>query len=440
MRPTRDPAALRNDLTFSLQRGRARTKTLITALNEDQLHAQPIDFLSPLVWDVGHVACFEDLWLVRRLTGRPSRDPQRDNLYDAFEHPRWTRGELALMPATEAMQHLDQVRADTLAVLKNLHFEPDAPLIANGTVHRMIAQHELQHLETMLQSLACRTGGYEPPRAFPITSARRVDDCDRVFVTGGKFLLGTNDSSCTFDNERPQHLVELAPFEIDRFPVTTRRFAEFIGNDGYSRAELWSERGWHWQQASGHMAPQGWVQDRYGDWQRLRFGRAEPLDPRVPVEHISFFEAEAFANWAGGRLPTEIEWEMAASWDPAKQTKRRYPWGENTPTAEQANLDGRYFGPQPVGSYPKGASPFGVEQLVGDVYEWTSSSFEPYPGFSAFPYPEYSEVFFGGDYRVLKGSSWAIGSELARTTYRNWDHPYRRQIFAGMRLAYDVHH
>ena len=434
------PTELHRELARILEHGRTRTHRLVRALSDDDLHAQPVDFLSPLVWDVGHIACFEDLWLVRRLTGRSSRDPERDQLYDAFEHPRWTRGELPLMPGPEALQYLDDVRTETLDVLAGLELAPDAPLLADGAVHRMIAQHERQHQETMLQALALREHRpYAPARVDPVVHRRRIDDLDRVLVPSGTFPLGTDDRRWSYDNERPRHLVEVAAFELDRFPVTARRFAAFIDDGGYDRAELWCERGWRWRMETGQTAPQGWRRDRAGGWSRIRFGYLEPLDPREPVQHVSYFEADAFARWAGGRLPSEAEWEKAASWDPATRTKRTFPWGESRPGPDRANLSARRFGPMPVGSYPNGASAVGAEQLAGEVYEWTSSGFDPYPGFRAFPYPEYSEVFFGGDYRVLRGSSWAIGPALARVTYRNWDHPYRRQLFAGLRVAYEVH-
>lgn len=431
-------SSLHRGLVDLLESGRTRTQALVAPLTEDDLHGQPVDFLSPLVWDVGHIACFEDLWLVRRLTGRSSRDPARDQLYDAFEHPRWTRGELPLMPVSESLQYLDEVRTETLDVLSRLELAPDAPLLADGATHRMIAQHERQHQETMLQALALRNGPYGPAQQSRPRPSRRVDDRDQVLVPGGPFPLGTNQRAWSYDNERPLHVVEVDPFLLDRFPVTCRRYAAFIDAGGYDHPEVWSERGWRWRQETGHSAPQGWEHDLAGGWTRRRFGHLEPLDPAEPVQHVSYFEAEAFANWAGGRLPTETEWEKAASWDPATMTKRRYPWGDAHPTSRHANLDIRRFGPAPVGSYPAGASAVGAEQLAGDIYEWTSSGFDPYPGFVAFPYREYSEVFFGGDYRVLRGSSWAIGPAMARTTYRNWDHPYRRQIFAGLRVAYDV--
>ncbi|MFU8840110.1 MAG: ergothioneine biosynthesis protein EgtB [Nitriliruptoraceae bacterium] len=433
------PTDLHRALTRTLERGRAHTHRLVRELDDEVLHDQPVDFLSPLVWDLGHIACFEDLWLVRRLTGRGSRDPERDHLYDAFEHPRWTRGELPLMPPSDALRYLDDVRSETLDVLHSLELPPDAPLLADGAVHRMIAQHERQHQETMLQSIGLRPDRpYAPARAKPVPVRRRVDDRERVLVPAGAFWMGTDDRGWSYDNERPRHRVELAAFALDRYPVTTRRYAAFIADGGYDRPELWSERGWRWRCDSGHRAPQGWQRDRTDGWLRLRFGHLERLDPREPVQHVSFFEAEAFARWAGGRLPTEAEWEKAAGWDPATGTCRTYPWGESSPGPDRANLGARRFGPMPVGSFPAGASAVGAEQLVGDVYEWTSSGFDPYPGFRAFPYPEYSEVFLGGDYQVLRGSSWAIGPQMARATYRNWDHPYRRQLFAGLRVAYDL--
>jgi iron(II)-dependent oxidoreductase len=163
-----------------------------------------------------------------------------------------------------------------------------------------------------------------------------------------------------------------------------------------------------------------------------------PLDPREPVQHVCAHEAEAFARWAGGRLPSEAEWEKAALWDPVAHRSRTYPWGEAPPGAGRANLDIAGWGPAPVGSYPAGCSAYGVEQLVGDVYEWTSSPFTGYPGYQTFPYPEYSEVFFGHGYQVLRGASWATSSWVARGTFRNWDYPQRRQVFAGVRLAWEV--
>jgi iron(II)-dependent oxidoreductase len=423
-----------------LESRRARTEALLAPLSDADVHDQHVDFLSPVVWDVGHVGNFEEQWLLRRLGGRAPTDERLDHLYDAFENPRATRGGLELLPREPALRYLRDVRDEVLGGLDRLT-PGDDPLLADGRVHRMIAQHESQHQETILQALDLR-GDLTPfPPAVPAASrhTRGVDDTDRVEVPAGRIVLGTDDTRWTYDNERPAHEVAVDGFVIDRFPVTVRRYAAFVAAGGYDQPEHWSDRGWRWRTETGHAWPQGWEPDGDGGWGVRRLGYRLALDPREPVQHVSWFEAEAFARWAGGRLPTEVEWEKAAGWDPTRGRKQRYPWGDTPPTPARANVGLQSFGPAPVGTFPDGRSPYGLEQCAGDVSEWTSAPFEPWPGVTAFPYREYSAVFFGGqDYRVLRGSSWAISGSMARVTYRNWDHPYRRQVFAGLRLCWDA--
>ena len=431
---------LRQRLERELGAVRGRMGRLIAPLDEVQMHRQYDRIMSPLVWDVGHVGNFEELWLLRQLDGRPAHDSALDNVYNPFENPRWVRADLPILERDEAVAYLAEVRADALSVLGSIEFDPARPLVAGGYVYRMIVQHEAQHQETMLQTLDLRSGA----RPYTLAAARRqalprpVDDAERVVVPAGPFGMGTDDRTAAYDNERPWHRVELPAFAIDRFPVTVRRYAEFVAAGGYRRPEHWTEAGWAWRQESGHEAPQGWLPDGSGGWLVRRFEHLLPLDPREPVQHVCAHEAEAFARWAGGRLPSEAEWEKAALWDPVAQRSRTYPWGEAPPGAGRANLDIAGWGPAPVGSYPAGCSAYGVEQLVGDVYEWTSSPFTGYPGYQTFPYPEYSEVFFGHGYQVLRGASWATSSWVARGTFRNWDYPQRRQVFAGVRLAWEV--
>jgi iron(II)-dependent oxidoreductase len=441
-----DTAALRRQLARDLGTVRGRLGLLVAPLDDDTMHRQHDPIMSPLVWDVGHVGNFEELWLLRELAGRPAHDPGLDRVYNPFENPRWVRADLEILQCAEAGAYLAEVRAEALEVLHTVDLGPDRPLLAGGYVYRMIVQHEAQHQETMLQTLDLR-GASPAPGAAPYAPAaarrlpalaRPVDDTERVLVEGGPFRMGTDDRSSAYDNERPSHTVELPSFAIDRFPVTARRFAAFVDGGGYEHPELWSEEGRAWLEETGERAPQGWVASPDGGWRVRRFGHLEPLDPREPVQHVSFFEAEAFARWSGGRLPTEAEWEKAAAWDPAARRARTYPWGEAPPGPEHANLDQTAFGPAPVGSFPAGASAYGAEQLLGDVYEWTTSPFTGYPGYSTFPYPEYSEVFFDQGYRVLRGASWATAAWVARATFRNWDYPRRRQIFAGLRLAWDL--
>ena len=432
--------ALRQRLERRLELFRLRTHALIAPLGDDDLHRQYDPIMSPMVWDVGHVANFEELWLLREVAGRAPRDEKLDRLYNPFDNPRWTRGELPVLELPEALEYLADVRSDALSILRRLDLDPGRPLLLAGYVYSMTAQHEAQHQETMLQALDLRRdlAPYGPARARSVPSPRRVDDTDRVMVAAGPFVLGTDDRTAAYDNERPAHPANVDAFEIDRFPATVRRYAQFVAEGGYGRQELWSTRGWAWRRETGEEAPQGWIPDGAGGWLVRRFGRVVALDLAEPVQHLSYWEAEAFARWSGGRLPTEPEWEKAARWDPRTRRPRTYPWGEEPPGRRHTNLDQRAWGPAPVGSYPDGASAYGLEQLVGDVHEWTSSPFEAYPGYSTFPYPEYSEVFFGGDYRVLRGSSWASAALVGRATFRNWDHPQRRQIFSGVRVAYDV--
>jgi iron(II)-dependent oxidoreductase len=255
-----------------------------------------------------------------------------------------------------------------------------------------------------------------------------------VRIPAGEYTLGTDDRSAAYDNERPRHAVTLKGYRIDRTPVTNGEYLAFIADGGYTRPDLWSQSGLQWLDQSHAVAPLYWSLTDTGWWMRS-MDRPESVDPTRPVCHVSYYEAEAYARWAGKRLPTEAEWEVAATWDPTRGTALAYPWGDESPTAALANLDQLGFGTAPVGAFPKNVSPFGCYGMIGDTWEWTSSDFGPYPGYETFPYREYSEVFFGSDYKVLRGGSWATRPSVARSTFRNWDYPVRRQIFSGFRCA-----
>jgi iron(II)-dependent oxidoreductase len=233
------------------------------------------------------------------------------------------------------------------------------------------------------------------------------------------------------------HERELKPFLIDRNPVTNGQYLDFIADKGYQRAELWSNAGRKWLAESGAIAPKYWSRDRDG-WINRSMNITRPVDATRPVCHVCYFEAEAFANWDAKRLPTEFEWEAAASWDSSKQSARKFPWGESDPSSSNANIDQLAFDVAPVGTHDGGVSPLGCYGMIGDVWEWTSTDFNGYPGFQSFPYKEYSEEFFGSDYKVLRGGSWATRSGAIRNTFRNWDYPIRRQIFSGFRCAQDA--
>jgi iron(II)-dependent oxidoreductase len=357
-------------------------------------------------------------------------------MYDAFKNPRRERIKLPLLNREQSAAYLAHVRAAALENLRRADLSGKDPLTRGGFVFEMIIQHEYQHDETMLATLQLMAPpGYRPH--LPSTRPSLAEVPEMVLVEAGPFVMGTDDRTVAYDNERPAHEVDVPAYWIDAGPVTNGAYRAFVEDAGYRRVDLWSPAGQRWLAESGAGSPQFW-EARDGDWWVNRFGHWQPLNPREPVQHVCFYEAEAFARWAGKRLPTEAEWEKAASWEPRAGKKRRYPWGNDPPTPERANLDQLSFGPMEVGAYPQGVSPYGCHQMIGDVWEWVDTDFAGYPGFVAWPYKEYSEVFFGDEYKMLRGGSWAVRPGVIRATFRNWDFPIRRQIFSGFRCARDA--
>lgn len=427
-------AALRDRLCAEFVRTRARSAALTDALDDAELVRQHSRIMSPLVWDFAHIGNQEELWLVRDVGGLEPVRADIDDLYDAFKQPRADRPGLPLLNPAETRKYVGEVRGKVVDLLERTPLE-GRRLVAHGFAFGMILQHEQQHDETMLATHQLRTGTAVLHAPAPLP--RRTPNLPaEVLVPAGEFTMGTSTEPWALDNERPAHRARTEAFWLDTTPVTNGDYLRFIAEGGYDEPRWWSEPGWAHRCRAGLVAPQFW-QPAGGTWVRTRFGVTEPVPPDEPVVHVCFFEAEAYAAWAGKRLPTEVEWEKAARFDPATGCSRRYPWGDADPTERHANLGQRHLRPAPAGSYPAGASPLGVHQLIGDVWEWTSSGFAGYPGFSPFPYREYSEVFFGGDYRMLRGGSFGTDALAGRGTFRNWDHPIRRQIFAGFRCARD---
>jgi iron(II)-dependent oxidoreductase len=376
-----------------LAEARRVTLELIEPLDDEQLNRVYSPILSPLAWDLGHIANFEELWLVQTIGEREPLHGDLGRFYDAIENPRRTRGELPILRDAELRAYLADVRSRTLEVLDEIEIGPEAedPLLRDAFVYEMLIAHEQQHNETMLQLLqmvdgyqlseALRDAGHLSPgqasgqlaRRFEYPPVREMPGVpETVLIPAGTYEIGAPAEGFAYDNERPRHTVELDAFEIDRTPVS---------NDAYIR----------YMEETGAEPPLYWSGGDAG-WALTTMGGRDPIDPAHPVLHVSWHEADAFARWAGRRLPTELEWEAA-----------------------RPLLDG-----------------------VGQAWEWTASNFLAYPGFEAFPYPEYSQVFFGDTYKVLRGGSWATGQNVMRPSFRNWDLPERRQIFAGIRLAGDV--
>lgn len=459
-------APSRRDIALSLRDERDRTLELIAPLSDDALTRQHDRLMSPIIWDLGHIGAFEELWLVRR-PGEVTSESELDEVYDAFRTPRSARGDLALPTPAHVLERMAEVRSEALTRLAEVDLASNNRLLRAGFAWEMVRQHEAQHQETILQTILLMTSGpYRPARvrdedevtgAAPPPPAVTTGSAELMIrVPAGPFAMGAPAAGFAYDNERPRRTVHVDAFEIGRYPVTNAEYLEFVAAGGYTDRRLWTEEGWAWTREAGLAVPKYWTpagsdesatpeearelsrDEGLDGWIRRTSLGDEALAPDVPVVHVSCHEAEAFARFASARLPDEAEWEKAAGWDPEVPDPRVYPWGDEVPTPRLANLDQLAFGPTRVGSRPPGRSAVGCEAMLGDVWEWTSSAFMPYDGFEAFPYPEYSEVFFGSDYRVLRGGSWATRPSVARNTFRNWDYPIRRQIFAGLRLARDA--
>jgi len=428
----------RTRITQLLTEARARTLLLISPLSDEDLRRQHDPLMSPIVWDLGHIAHFEEVWLLEKAAEDETGGEGLRGMYDPAGNPRATRESLPLPSRSEALGFLGGVRRAVLDRLATLDIDADTPLRREGFVFRMVLQHEYQHNETILQTLQMKRGEpYPASRAFVAPTPEGADDREMVRVPAGRVSIGTDDRSAAYDNERPAHEVRIAAFDIDRTPVTNGEYLRFMDDGGYERDELWTPAGLAWLREQRITHPKYWERDGT-EWRVRRMDRTAPLPMDHPVCHVCWWEADAYARWAGKRLPTEFEWEAAARWEPDTGRMRRFPWGSEPLTARVANVDQLMFDTTPVDTWPENVGPTGAYGLIGDVWEWTASEFRPYPGYRTFPYPEYSEVFFGDEFRVLRGGSWATRPGALRSTFRNWDYPIRRQIFAGFRCARDV--
>ena len=427
-------------LAAMLADSRKRTLELVSDLSDEQMIGPQLRIVNPPLWEIGHLAWFQERWNLRRVTDdefAPSNILERgDELYDSMEVAHDTRWDLPLLSRGETLAYMDKVLDEATRRLRAEGPTPEADYFA-----RLGAFHEDMHGEAFTYTR--QTHGLPAP---PISDhdPEILDDQPRgpleggVEVPGGEFLLGaTEDMGFVFDNEKWAHPVHLAPFEISRAPVTNEQFAHFVEDGGYRRRELWSEAGLRWLDETGAEHPAYWSRVG-GEWHRRHFDASGPLSPYAPVIHVSWYEAEAYCRWAGRRLPTEAEWEMAASADPdgtgTTGRKRLYPWGEEPPGPRRANLDGRLLGPVDVAAFPEGESAFGLRQMMGNVWEWCADDFGPYPGFVRDPYKDYSEPWFK-DHKVQRGGSWATRGRMLRNTWRNFGLPERRDLFVGFRTC-----
>ncbi|MBI2992489.1 MAG: ergothioneine biosynthesis protein EgtB [Deltaproteobacteria bacterium] len=453
-----------SQLAELLRDARARTLALVADLSDEQMIGPRLPIVNPPLWEIGHVAWTQEFWLLRHLGKRGPLLEGGDALYNSTEVAHDTRWDLSLLSREKTLDYMQTILDQAVEFLYSR--KPDKE---TAYFPWLVIFHEDMHDEAIAYTR--QTLGYPPPR-WRVPSRPNPDTGGGPLrgdaeIPGGSFLLGAKpDFPFVFDNEKWAHGVQVKPFRIARAPVTNAEFAAFVDDRGYRRAELWSEAGWRWLQSGGSPAleasfakffnknqkhssnssprdiehPVYWQRGVHGRWRRRVFDALVPQQEHLPVLHVNWYEAEAYCNWAGRRLPTETEWEMAASCEPDAggrgigQRKRLFPWGDEPPTAERANLDWRFTGCLEVGALPAGDSAFGCRQMIGNVWEWTASDFRPYPGFVADPYKEYSRPWFG-THKVLRGGCWATRSRLIRNTWRNFYTPDRRDVWAGFRTC-----
>ena len=426
--PTDHLAAIMND-------AHRRSVALTVGLDDDQLMGPQSPIVNPLRWEIGHVAWFYENFILRAFDGHAPILPQGDELYDSAAVLQNARRDLPLPGMEETIRYAETVRDRCLERLG-----PGAASERDSFMYQFATFHEDMHTEAYIYSR--QTLGHPAPRLSasgaerPSAGGGHPGD---AAVPGGTFRLGAErDAPFLYDNEKWAHPVDVPPFSMAKSAVTNAEFAAFVAAGGYRKRELWSEAGWTWRERVGASRPVYWLDEGQSGFRRRRFDELTPLPPDEPVVHVNWFEANAWCAWAGRRLPTEIEWEAAALGEPdgdrLAATKRTYPWGEAPPGPRYANLDGWSLGCIEVGALPEGDSAFGCRQMLGNVWEWTADTFEPFPGFRPDAYRDYSETQFHRT-KVLRGGAWATRSRTLTGRYRNFFGPERRDILAGFRTV-----
>jgi gamma-glutamyl hercynylcysteine S-oxide synthase len=423
------------ELALWVRDARTRTLDLVADLSDEELLGPQLAIVNPPLWEIGHVAWFQEKWALRHAAGQPPIHPGVDSLYDSAAIAHDTRWDLALPSRRETLDYLMAVRDSVLERIDSGRIsDHDRYFIQLGVFH------EDMHDEAFTYTR--QTHGYPAPRSLrpfgPEVETEAGALPGDAEIPGGRFLLGAAPGEpFVFDNEKWAHPVEVRPFAIARAAVTQGEFQGFVEAGGYQQRQFWSGDGWTWRQGSEASHPMHWQQEGGGRWLRRNFDQWLPLEPHRPVLHVNWWEAEAYCRWAGRRLPTEAEWELAAAGARANgglaETKHRFPWGDSPPAPALANLGGSGRAAD-VAAFPGGDSAFGCRQMIGNVWEWVADNFEPYPGFEADPYREYSQPWFT-THKVLRGGAWPTQPRLLRNTWRNFYMPDRRDVWAGFRTC-----
>lgn len=425
-----------------MQAARADTLRLFDLAREADLHQSPGFGYRPIIWHLAHIGVFEAYWILQQSMGEEAPDKQYEKIFDPIQMPR---EESKNLPSRGEMEKfLREVRERTLGTLDRVRFDEPGTLTHDGYVFHLVLEHECQHQETLAYLLHL----LDPPKkTLPRAAANEQEHAQAdpqskhkgmATVPEGEFLMGAPWKVFAYDNEHPVHPVNVSAFKIDRLLTTNDEYARFIEAGGYERREWWTDEGWAAREREGWTAPLYWRRESNGEWREQTMFDERHIEPDHPVSGLSWYEADAYARFMGKRLPTEAEWEKAASWDAERESKRLFAWGDAPPTRALCNFGNNFWGTTPVGSFPAAPSPYGCLDMTGNVWEWTSDAFMGYPGFEAFPYPEYSEKWFDGDHCVLKGGSWATRAALLRTSFRNFFRRPFRIAFAGVRCASDA--
>ncbi|HEU0253744.1 MAG TPA: ergothioneine biosynthesis protein EgtB [Pyrinomonadaceae bacterium] len=428
---------------------RARTMQIVAPLEIEDYVIQTAEFMSPPRWHIGHTSWFFETVLQAYKPGY--RVYSEDFLfyfnsyYEGFgvriERPK--RGTKSRPTVKETVAYRNHIDEQVLSVLESIESLPKAETVLS--LVRLGLEHEMQHQELLvydIKHLLCDQ--FDAPIS-PRPEARiKVEGMAEI--EGGLFWLGYDQSKLphsksyefAFDNEKPAHQVFLQDFALDKAPVSNGDFLDFIKDGGYQNFHWWFSEGWeavnreHWQ------APLYWeLHD--GEWMIRDFSGLQSAASRKdePVCHVSFFEASAFAKWAGKRLPTEGEWEKAACYDERRKVRSAFPWGDADPDSGNTNLfENGLWSAAPIGAFPDGANAYGCQQMIGDVWEWTTSDYVPYPGFKS-EFDEYNDKWFVNQ-KVLRGGSFATPQLHIRATYRNFFHAHERWMTSGFRCARDL--
>jgi ergothioneine biosynthesis protein EgtB len=437
---------------------RARTLEIVAPLEIEDYVVQTAEFMSPPRWHIGHTSWFFETVLQKYRAGYQTYSDEflfyfnsyYEGLGARIERPK--RGTRSRPTVKETVAYREYIDEQMSQFIEQLSARDNADTIL--AIVRLGLEHEMQHQELLvydIKHLLCDQ--FAAPIGPPPRSIETVNGMAEV--EGGLFELGyssgmapmdhTQDAHATtgnydfaFDNEKPRHKVFLEDFQIDRAPVSNGNYLEFMNAGGYQDFRWWHSAGWEKVNQEKWRAPLYWEQ-RDDEWMIRDFAGLHSASDKLnePVSHVSFLEASAYAKWAGKRLPTEAEWEKAACGQPASNSKQAFPWGDEGPDESRGNLfENGLWGVAPIGAFPQSQSAYGCQQMIGDVWEWTTSDYTPYPGFKS-DFDQYNDKWFVGQ-KVLRGGSFATPRGHVRSTYRNFFQPHERWMVGGFRCARDA--